>query len=211
MDLRERHGDVRQAPPVGGGPGRFFRRLIAEHVDARIGRRACSTSAPATAGSPTSWPPALPADATVVCWDVNYRSEDLAGADRAERRAHGRGARRACSTSCSRSTCSSTSSTTDAFLADAARPGAGRRTASPSSACRPTRGCSPTTTACSSTTGATGRRELPRLVDRHLDVVRTGSLFTTLVPPRALTVGLERLGRHRRPDRRRGLVGAGRS
>jgi len=41
--------------------------------------------------------------------------------------------------------------------------------------------------------------QLRAIVERHLTVVRSGSLFTTLVPPRALTVGLERLGRHHDP------------
>jgi len=34
-----------------------------------------------------------------------------------------------------------------------------------------------------------------QLVGRHLDVVATGSLFTTLVPPRAVDVALQHLGR----------------
>jgi len=38
-------------------------------------------------------------------------------------------------------------------------------------------------------------RALFELVGRHLDVVATGSLFTTLVPPRVVDVALQRLGR----------------
>jgi 2-polyprenyl-3-methyl-5-hydroxy-6-metoxy-1,4-benzoquinol methylase len=39
--------------------------------------------------------------------------------------------------------------------------------------------------------------ELRTLVGRHLDVVDHGTLFTSLLAPRAAQIGLERLGRHR--------------
>jgi hypothetical protein len=43
------------------------------------------------------------------------------------------------------------------------------------------------------------RRDLLRLLDRHVDVGESGTLFTSLVVPRTVTVATERLGRESKP------------
>ena len=82
----------------------------------------------------------LPPAATVVCWDINYRSEDLArrpGRHRAHRGAPGRAVRRRARAGRARAR-----RRRRGVPRRRARPGASPPTARRSSACRPTRGCS---------------------------------------------------------------------
>ena len=180
MDLRERVAGDRGAIR-GRCPGALL--PPADRRARRPRRRCggCSTSAPATAGSPTSWRRTC-RPTRRSCAGTSTTGPRTSPRRPARRRAHGAapdggfrrraGARRA--------------------RARRRRRGVPRRrsssrpsppTASPCSACRPTPGCSPTTTGCSSTTGATGRRELRALLDPPpRRRARRGSLFTTLLP-----------------------------
>ena len=175
--------DVRRAP-VGDRPGAVVPRLIAEHADARTRSRGCSTSAPATAGSPPSIRRDLPPDATVVCWDVNYRSEDLATPT-------GPGIVR---------TAVQPDGPFDIVLAlDVLEHVDDDEPSSPTCSCRrwPRRGraaqrAGPPAAVLRPRPDARARPALPavgsfrQLVARHLEVVRAGSVFASLVPPRAL-------------------------
>ena len=92
----------------------------------------------------------------------------------------------------------------EAFLADDVVPllaDGGR----PSSACRRTRACSRDHDRMLEHHRRYRPNELRDLLARHLRIVASGSLFTTLLAPRAVTVALERAGRRHGRDRRRCL------
>ena len=76
MDLRERSGSARRHPWEVARSG-FFRQLIGQHVDLPGVARVLDV------GAGDGWlahelAPDLALTARIVCWDVNYRSEDLA-------------------------------------------------------------------------------------------------------------------------------------
>ena len=201
------------APSAGAGDGadrhpwevaraRFFRGLIADHVDLaavatgarrRGRRRLVRPRAPRRTCRPA---------AQIVCWDINYRSTDLAApaGERIIRTA--RAARRARSTSSSLLDVLEHVDDDEAFLADDVVPAAGR-----------------------GRTAVVSVPAYPRLFSEHDRMLehhrryrparparaprpsprRRGlrSLFTTLLVPRAVTVG-HRAGRPpERPDGRR--------
>jgi len=189
VDLRERSGAVRRHPWE-VARARFFRTLVAEHTFLPGVRRVLDV------GAGDGWfagelDADLPQSAEVVCWDVNYRSEDL-------RAPTGR-----------RVTRTATAPTgpfdivlvldvlehvadAEAFLADAVVPALGPNgilvvsvPAHPILFCghdrmlRHVRRYRPV--------------ELRSQLSRHVDIVGAGSLFTTLLVPRAATVVAERL------------------
>lgn len=193
MDLSERR-DGTGRHPWELARARFFRRLVADHVDVEAVRRVLDV------GAGDAWFAAalhsdLPRAQPVVCWDVNYTVEDLqAGADDAGG-AVTRTAIRPAGTFDLVLALDVLEHVVDdeAFLVDEILPAIG-----------------PGATAVISTP-AHGwlfsehdrvlhhvRRyapdELIELVGRHLDVVASGSLFSSLVAPRAVGVLAERLG-----------------
>ncbi|MET0143704.1 MAG: methyltransferase domain-containing protein [Ilumatobacteraceae bacterium] len=197
MDLRERAGDVPRRHPWESSRARFFRRLIADHVELGSLDRVLDI------GAGDGWfahelAGDVPSRATIVCWDINYRSEDLAvpSGPNIVRTAvapdgtfplvvaldvleHVTDA--------------------DALIVDEVLPALAAGGVAVFSVpahqwlfsdhdrmLEHHRRFSPAV--------------LRTLVARHLDVVETGSLFTTLVAPRAIAAGLERLGRHPDPS-----------
>jgi hypothetical protein len=193
MDLRER-GVARARHPWEVARSRVFRDLIGDHVDLTAIRTVLD------AGAGDGWfagelLSALDPAASVTCWDVNYRSEDLdAPTDPRIVR-----------------TAARPTGTYDlvlaldvlehldgpeVFLADALMPVLGGTlvVSVPAYPClfsdhdrmlehrRRYR-----------------RRELLDMIGRHVDVGEAGSLFTSLLVPRALAVATERLGRHSKP------------
>jgi 2-polyprenyl-3-methyl-5-hydroxy-6-metoxy-1,4-benzoquinol methylase len=197
MDLREQRADGTEERDARRHPwevarARFFRGVIADHVDRAAVTRVLDV------GAGDGWfahelLPDLPEHAQVVCWDINYRSSDLAvpAGERINRTArrpdgpfdlvllldvieH--------------------VEDDDAFLADDVVPllAAGARAvvsvpAYPSLYCEHDRMLEH------------HRRYRPAdlrgLLARHLRIVASGSLFATLLPPRAVTVVMERAGR----------------
>jgi 2-polyprenyl-3-methyl-5-hydroxy-6-metoxy-1,4-benzoquinol methylase len=197
MDLREQRADGTDEAGARRHPwevarSRFFRGVIADHVDRAAVTRVLDV------GAGDGWfahelLPDLPEQAQVVCWDINYRSSDLAvpAGERISRTArrpdgpfdlvllldvieH--------------------VEDDDAFLADDVVPllAAGARAvvsvpAYPSLYCEHDRMLEH------------HRRyrpaDLRALLARHLRIVASGSLFTTLLAPRAVTVVMERAGR----------------
>ena len=197
MDLRERRaaelgaGDAHRHPWE-VARARFFRGVIADHIDRAAVTRVLDV------GAGDGWfahelLPDLPAGAQLVCWDINYRSSDLAvpAGERITRTAqrpegpfdlillldvieH--------------------VEDDDAFLADDVVPllaEGGRAVVSvpayPRLYCEHDRMLEH------------HRRyrpaDLRALLARHLRIVAFGSLFTTLLAPRAVTVAMERAGR----------------
>jgi 2-polyprenyl-3-methyl-5-hydroxy-6-metoxy-1,4-benzoquinol methylase len=76
MDLRESDGSGLRHPWE-QARGRFYRRLVARHIDLSRIRRVLDV------GAGDGWfahelRSDLPTNAVIVCWDVNYRSADLA-------------------------------------------------------------------------------------------------------------------------------------
>jgi 2-polyprenyl-3-methyl-5-hydroxy-6-metoxy-1,4-benzoquinol methylase len=197
MDLREQRANGTEEGAARRHPwevarARFFRGVVADHVDRAAVRRVLDV------GAGDGWfadelLPDLPEQAQVVCWDINYRSSDLAvpAGERISRTAqrpdgpfdlvllldvieH--------------------VEDDDAFLADDVVPllAAGARAvvsvpAYPSLYCEHDRMLEH------------HRRyrpaDLHALLARHLRIVASGSLFTTLLAPRAVTALIERAGR----------------
>jgi SAM-dependent methyltransferase len=192
MDLREQRADGTDEAGARRHPWEVFRGVIADHVDRAAVTRVLDV------GAGDGWfahelLPDLPEQAQVVCWDINYRSSDLAvpAGERISRTArrpdgpfdlvllldvieH--------------------VEDDDAFLADDVVPllAAGARAvvsvpAYPSLYCEHDRMLEH------------HRRyrpaDLRALLARHLRIVASGSLFTTLLAPRAVTVVMERAGR----------------
>ena len=197
MDLRERVAEDHRRHPWEVARARFFRRLVAEHIDLAGVRRIVDV------GAGDGWfadelAAQLPADSEIVCWDINYRSEDLA------------------------------TPTTRAVVRTAVTPEGPFQVvlaldvlehvadAEAFLAAQVVPLLDPTGVAVFSVPAHPGlfsdhdrmlehhRRyrpaELRALLTRHLHVVQSGSLFATLLIPRLLAVGLERLGRHPDPQ-----------
>jgi SAM-dependent methyltransferase len=193
VDLRERTANDRRHPWE-IARARFFRRLIERHVALAGVARVLDV------GAGDGWfahelSADLPATAEIVCWDVNYRSEDLATppGERLTR----------------------TAQVPDgqfdlvllldvlehvlddeAFLRDAVLPRLARSAFAVISV-----PAHPRLFSDHDRMLEHHRRYRPRelhdLLGRHLDVVARGSLFATLLAPRAAAVLLERAGRHR--------------
>jgi len=194
MDLRER-GDHERRHPWEVARSRFFRRLVAEHADL------ASLGAVLDIGAGDSWfarelladlAPGVP----VVCWDVHYDADDLAAAPPGVSR----------SATAPDRTFDLVAALDvlehvdddDGFLREQLVPA-----------------LAPDGVAVVSVPAHPGlwsdhdrmldhrRRYRPgdfrALVARHLDVVATGSLFTSLLAPRLVEVALERAGRHADP------------
>ncbi|MET0326341.1 MAG: methyltransferase domain-containing protein [Ilumatobacteraceae bacterium] len=196
MDLRERHGEAPRRHPWELARARFFQRLIAEHAELGSVGRVLDI------GAGDGWfahelAPQLPGDATIVCWDINYRSEDLdapTGANIVRTAAEPEGV---FAVVLALDVLEHVDDA-DTLIADQLVP-----TLADDGIAVFSVPAHPRLFSDHDRMLEHHRRyrpaQLRALVERHLHVVRSGSLFTTLVPPRALTVGLEHLGRHRDP------------
>jgi SAM-dependent methyltransferase len=195
MDLRERtESDLRH--PWEQARATFFRRLIASCVDPAGLARVLDI------GAGDGWLALelradLASDATIVCWDINYRPEDL-------RLPSGRGIERAVvppETSFSLVLLLDVLEhiADDAgFLADVVLP-----RLSPGGTLVASVPSYPSLYSEHDRMLLHERRYRPvefvHLLQQHVDVQATGSLFTSLLLPRAMTVLLERLGCGREP------------
>ena len=198
----ERSVDLKERPPgedVRRHPWEVARARSFRRLDRRPRRRRRRARRVLDIGAGDGWFASdirrdLPPAASIVCWDVNYRSEDLAtpagpGIVRTaappgrpvRRRARARRAR-------ARRRRRAVPRRRDRAGAGAGRRRLAQRPGPPAAVLGPR----PDARARA---GATDRREFRALVARHLDVVAAGSLFATLVPLRAVDVGPERLGR----------------
>jgi SAM-dependent methyltransferase len=191
MDLSERR-DGTGRHPWEVARARFYRRLLADHVDLDAVRRVLDVGA-GDGWFATQLGSQLPASATVTCWDTNYSVEELRGGADGDRIVR---------------TAIRPAGTFDvvialdvlehvaadeAFLVDEIVPA-----------------LAPGGTAVLSVPAHTWlfsdhdrmlqhvRRYAPSdfrvLIDRHLEIVASGSLFTTLVPPRAVGALVQRIG-----------------
>ena len=195
MDLRERLANE-QRHPWELARARFFRARVGEHAALDSVQRVLDV------GAGDGWfahelRSDLPAQATIVCWDVNYRSADLATPT-------GPGIVRTADAPTGTFSIVTVLDVlehiddAEAFLADDVVPR-----------------LAPGGTAVFSVPAHEWlfsdhdrmlmhhRRYRPAefraLVARHLRIVSDGSLFTSLLAPRLVAVGVERLGRHRQP------------
>jgi SAM-dependent methyltransferase len=193
MDLRERGAGVARHPWE-VARSRFFRALIASHVDLD----AVATVLDAGAGD--GWfahelLADLGAETVVTCWDVNYRSADLAApADPRITRATAR-----------------PDGTFDLVLALDVLEHLDDAEAFVATQLVPVLGgplvvsvpAHPALFSAHDRMLEHRRRyrrgELLTMLRRHVDVVESGSLFTTLLLPRAVGVAAERLGRDAEP------------
>jgi trans-aconitate methyltransferase len=198
MDLSERSNGTRRHPWE-AARARFFRRVIADHVDLSAVRRVLDV------GAGDGWfaeqlSDDLPASATVMCFDVNYTLDDLRG-----EHDHGdaRGAARVVRTAMR------PAGTFDVVVALDVLEHVAEDEAFLGTEIVPA--IAPGGTAVLSVPAHTWlfsdhdrmlehvRRYPPAdfraLVGGQLEIVASGSLFTTLVPPRAVSVLAERLGR----------------
>ena len=193
MDLRERSTGERRHPWEMARAA-FFRSLVAEHVDVAGVRTVLDV------GAGDGWfahelRPDLPAAASIVCWDVNYRSEDLATPA---------GAGIVRTTVAPASTFDVVTvldvlehvAADEAFLADEIVPRL--ETSGVAVFSVPAH---PALVSDHDRMLGHHRRYRPNefraLLARHVHVVASGSLFTSLLAPRLVSVVAERLGRHR--------------
>jgi SAM-dependent methyltransferase len=196
VDLRERTANDRRHPWE-LARARFFRRLIGQHVALAGVTRVLDV------GAGDGWfahelSADLPATAQIVCWDANYRSEDLATppGEQVTRTAQVPGGlfdlvlvldvlEHVLDD--------------EAFLGDAVLP-----RLAPSALVVVSVPAHPRLYSDHDRMLEHHRRyrpsELYELLGRHLDVVARGSLFTTLLAPRVAVVLLERAGWHRATD-----------
>jgi SAM-dependent methyltransferase len=195
MDLRERTANERRHPWE-LARARFFRRLIARYVDPSAIRHVLDV------GAGDGWfahelLPDLPPDTEVICWDVNYRSEDLAtplgdGIRRTAERPPGPFDLLLLLDVLEHVTDDA------AFLADEIVPALARRGIAVVSV-----PAHPRLFSDHDRTLEHRRRyrpaELRALLAEHLDVAASGSIFSTLLVPRAASVVVERAGHH--PER----------
>ncbi len=193
MDLRERRAN-QQRHPWELARARFFRARVGEHAHLASVRRVLDV------GAGDGWfahelRDDLPLQATIVCWDINYRSEDLAMPT---------GPRIVRTSEPPPGTFDVVTvldvlehiDDAETFLADevvARIAGGGRVVFSVPSY--------PRLMSDHDRLLMHHRRYSPdefrSLISRHLRIVAAGSLFTSLLAPRLVAVGLERLGRHR--------------
>lgn len=189
MDLRERGSGPARHPWELARSG-FFRALIADHVDVR------SVATVLDAGAGDGWFAAELADdlgptATITCWDVNYRSADLAAPTGARIVRTATPPERPFDLVLALDVLEHLDDP-DTFLADAIVPALG----------------GPLVVSVPAQPWLFSehdrmlehrrryrRRELLDLLRRHVDVRASGPLFTSLVAPRAVSVAAERLGR----------------
>jgi trans-aconitate methyltransferase len=193
MDLRER-GSSRARHPWEVSRSRFFRDLIGDHVDLATVRTVLD------AGAGDGWFAgellgSLDPAAAITCWDVNYRSEDLAAPSdpRVVR------------------TATQPDGPFDLVLALDVLEHLDDDESFLAGALVPLLSGSLVVSVPAFPRLFSGhdrllehrrryrRRELLELLDRHLDVQESGTLFTSLLVPRAAAVAAERLGRESRP------------
>lgn len=196
MDLRERVGGVPRRHPWEVARARFFRRLIADHADLRRPRRVLDI------GAGDGWfahelAPDLPADAEIVCWDINYRSEDLDAPTGPNTTRTAVAPAGVFGVVLALDVLEHVADA-EAFLADQLLP-----TLAADGIAVVSVPAHPRLFSDHDRMLEHYRRyrpaELRAMLERHLRIVETGSLFTSLLPPRAIAVGLEHAGRHRDP------------
>ncbi len=192
MDLRERTANDRRHPWE-VARARAFRRLIGEHAALAQVRRVLDV------GAGDGWfahelAADVPATAEIVCWDVNYRSEDLATppGERVTRTVH-----RPAGPFDLVLLLDVLEHVADdeTFFAEQVVPVLAPRGVAVVSV-----PAHPRLYSDHDRMLEHHRRyqpaDLEAMLERHLVVVARGSLFTTLLAPRAMSVALERAGRH---------------
>jgi hypothetical protein len=193
VDLRERTDNERRHPWE-VARARFFRGLVADHVDLGAVRRVLDV------GAGDGWfahelAGDLAPAAQITCWDVNYRSEDLATPTDARivRTADAPGGEFDLITVLD---VLEHIDDAEGFLAGDVVP-----RAAPGATVVLSVPAHPALFSAHDRMLEHHRRYQPAefvaLVGRHLQVVAHGPLFTSLLLPRAVSVGLERLGRRR--------------
>jgi trans-aconitate methyltransferase len=193
VDLRER-GSGRARHPWEVSRSRFFRDLIGDHVDL------ATVGTVLDAGAGDGWFAgellgALDPVAAITCWDVNYRSEDL------DAPTDPRIVRTATQPAGPFDLVLALDvlehlDDDESFLAGALVPlVSGTLVVSVPAIPRLFSGHD----RLLEHRRRYRRRELLELLDRHLDIQESGTLFTSLLVPRAAAVAAERLGREPRP------------
>ena len=208
MDLRERTAGRGRGPraacrqriarhPWELARARFFRRLIGRSTDVGAVRRVLDV------GAGDGWfaqelLPDLDPAAEVVCWDVNYRSEDLATPGRSAHHADERSARTGPFDLVLLLDVLEHIEDDEGFLAGEVVP-----LVAPDGTAVVSVPAHPSLFSDHDRMLEHHRRyrpaELRALLGRHLDVVDRGSVFASLLAPRAVSVLAERAGRHHDP------------